>query len=142
MIDITLAVIGKLSTHSLPTEKEGGRWKPGQIQSVHRSEDVADLADGDYHMRGGIGSDVLVFIHIRQVPGTAAKKMRDLVLGVIEEGGATKHRSQFRLKPADMPPAFKAKLLAEKEATANWSGAKIHLKHAVTETPIQDGDIE
>jgi len=139
-MDITLSLIGKQTAHVLPAEQEGARWKIGQIAGVYRSSDVATKLSGKYHIKGGVGSKVLVFIHIKNTPGASAKKIhakltRSLGVDVIS------HRATFRLNPADLPQAVKDALMTDREITTTWAAAKPFLKHSVTQTPIEDGDL-
>ena len=148
MIDITLMIMGKQSNHSLPPEKEPGRWLTGQIVNVYKSENIATLTDGDYHINGGIGSKAHVFVHIKNVPGNAAKKIRNILANQVrtepvdpEEHPELIHRSAWRIKPSDLPAGIKQKLQDDKEVTVGWVAAKPYLKNSVTQTPITDGDL-
>lgn len=137
MGDFSLALIGSQTTHALPPWKEGGRWKHGQIQKVHLADSVADLIGGDYKIRGGIGSRILVFVHIKNVPHAIDDLEAQLLPRIMnDEGDQHLHRSSFRLRFSELPIGARTQLLSDREVTVEWAAIKPFLKHSVTDSPI------
>lgn len=158
LIDITLAVIAVQSTHSLPAEKEGARWQIGQIQDVYKTRDLASIVDGEFRMNNAIGTKVRVFIHVRNVPVSSAKRIRRLLAEPIEvpsieivndkDGNeveivsvAMVHRSIFKVRLADIPNAAKNTLKDNREITVSWTEFKPYICRSDTLAVIKDGEL-
>ena len=153
-IDITLQVMSKQAAHSLPAKKEPGRWLIGQIAGVLKSSTLATKdGSGDYHINEPIGSKAHVYIHIKNVPGLAAKRIRDRLSREQRQDDDTEqpmtHRSAFRFHINALPAPKKAELVANKELTLFWPAVKTgeFLKRSHNDplkngVPITDEDLE
>ena len=133
MVDVTLQIVLHPKTHDLSynPNKAAERYRRGDIFEVHRSIDVATLVSGDWIIPD-LGTNFFGYIHVRNVPITRARKMRDVLSAgtgetrlVSTDTGDVQVPDEYRLRryriPASIiPAAARAKLLADSQITVAW----------------------
>ena len=151
MVDVTLEIILEPATHDLSYDpkKAARRYRRGDIFEVHRSTDIATLTNGVYHLPS-IGTTVFGYIHIRGVPNARARRMREVLT---RDSGETRtvsridpetmlaanrevvdnHRMRrWRIPRSVIPPTARARLLADREITVDWTTFRDKIRRKVT----------
>lgn len=154
-MDITLQIIIKPSTHILTGMKNAYRYRQGDIIDVYRTSKYATLqADGNYLLNSHIGHERFGFVHIKNIPDTLDRaRIKRKLLKRIEILDEPVRRCKWHIPPSILPASFKQKLLANKQATVEWTTAKAYIRKKTTPVildPDQDdittvltgGDVE
>lgn len=143
-MDVTISLMLNQSTHALPIENEGGRWRNGQIINMYltRNLKVTLQGDGTYKFDYIIGNPRIGFIHIREMPASNARKM-NFLLGETNElpNGHVISRRLWRVRRGSLPPAARDKLLTNKELTVSWAQFKSFTQLDSNNRNLTDADV-
>ena len=154
MAAITLKLLINGPTHELPagTLKKASRYKGGDIVAAYPANKYASRVNGEWIMDDVIGTTKSVFLHITGMTPLQVKRAIPRLTAEHQLASEIYRRRKFRIPPSVWPPALRADILQDRQATITWEQAKTLLrKKSVTapldastddeSTQVVDGDI-